>query len=389
MQQPPPFMPPQQHGQQQPLPFMPPPLQGGYPQPPPPAGYAQPPPMGGMNAGMANAGAAAGSNIGPDGSTQSQRSVFIGNLPYDATEQQLKEFFSSVGPVVMLRMVNDKDTGRPKGFGFCEYRDAATAQSAIRNLNNSDFRGRAVRVDSSDQQGAGGQSSRLQREQQIALRQREEQAARNAATAANGGKDGAGGGGGDDDADNQRRDRMPRYTVGSTPLNPIITPIHMQKPHTIESISQTVRGMQRHQLIEILVEMKKFAASNPQGARQLLIDTPAVAQALLQIQMMFNLIRVEDLQRGHLARPQPQPQPQQRVPPLQPAATTAPSAAPAPAATTRPRAPVNLDTILAKLPPAEQAVLREVMKLSPEQLAKMPPHVQQQINGVRAQLAAG
>uniref|UniRef100_A0A8C0DIG6 RRM domain-containing protein n=1 Tax=Balaenoptera musculus TaxID=9771 RepID=A0A8C0DIG6_BALMU len=62
-------------------------------------------------------------------------SVFVGNIPYEATEQQLKDIFSEVGPVVSFRLVYDRETGKPKGSGFCEYQDQETALSAMRNLN--------------------------------------------------------------------------------------------------------------------------------------------------------------------------------------------------------------------------------------------------------------
>lgn len=53
-----------------------------------------------------------------------------------------------------FRLVFDRDTGKPKGYGFCEYRDAETAMSAIRNLNNSDMNGRSLRVDYADNEKA-------------------------------------------------------------------------------------------------------------------------------------------------------------------------------------------------------------------------------------------
>lgn len=63
---------------------------------------------------------------------------------------------------VFYRLVNDRETGKPKGFGFCEYGDAETAQSAIRNLNNVDFHGRNLRVDYADDDKAtiGGQAAK-------------------------------------------------------------------------------------------------------------------------------------------------------------------------------------------------------------------------------------
>lgn len=79
----------------------------------------------------------------------------VGNIPYDATEQQLIEVFQQVGPVVSFRLVFDRESGKPKGYGFCEYRDQETALSAMRNLNNYDFNGRPLRVDFADQGQSG------------------------------------------------------------------------------------------------------------------------------------------------------------------------------------------------------------------------------------------
>lgn len=74
------------------------------------------------------------------------RSVFVGNIPYEATEEQLQEIFSQVGPVMSFRLVFDRDTGKPKGYGFVEYRDSQTALSAMRNLNGYEIHARALRV---------------------------------------------------------------------------------------------------------------------------------------------------------------------------------------------------------------------------------------------------
>jgi cleavage stimulation factor subunit 2 len=72
--------------------------------------------------------------------------VFVGNLSYNTTQEHLQEIFSKVGTVASIRVVTDKDTGRPRGFAFVEYDDAATALSAIRNLDGYDINGRKVCV---------------------------------------------------------------------------------------------------------------------------------------------------------------------------------------------------------------------------------------------------
>uniref|UniRef100_A0A914XAU6 RRM domain-containing protein n=1 Tax=Plectus sambesii TaxID=2011161 RepID=A0A914XAU6_9BILA len=77
----------------------------------------------------------------------SSRSVFVGNLPYSAGEQDIAEFFTQIGPVVHVRIVTDRETGRPKGFGFCEFDNEGAAQQAVQTLNGADFMGRSLRVD--------------------------------------------------------------------------------------------------------------------------------------------------------------------------------------------------------------------------------------------------
>ncbi|XP_014678486.1 PREDICTED: cleavage stimulation factor subunit 2-like [Priapulus caudatus] len=78
---------------------------------------------------------------------KSMRSVFVGNISYDATEEQLREIFSEAGPVLSFKLVYDRETGKPKGYGFCEYRDQETALSAMRNLNGYELNSRTLRVD--------------------------------------------------------------------------------------------------------------------------------------------------------------------------------------------------------------------------------------------------
>ncbi len=76
----------------------------------------------------------------------SHRVVWVGNFAYDVTEQQCIEFFSVCGEVRSFRVVTDRETQQSKGYGFCEFKDPEAAATAIRNLNNAQFRGRTLRV---------------------------------------------------------------------------------------------------------------------------------------------------------------------------------------------------------------------------------------------------
>uniref|UniRef100_J3MH78 RRM domain-containing protein n=1 Tax=Oryza brachyantha TaxID=4533 RepID=J3MH78_ORYBR len=61
--------------------------------------------------------------------------VFVGNIPYQATEAELRDACEEIGPVASLRLAVDRDTGKPRGFAFVEYLDDETARSACRNLD--------------------------------------------------------------------------------------------------------------------------------------------------------------------------------------------------------------------------------------------------------------
>lgn len=75
------------------------------------------------------------------------KSVFVGNIAYSASEQELTHLLSQVGQVVHFKYIHDRETGRPKGYGFCEYMDQQTAENAVRHLNGADLHGRQLRVD--------------------------------------------------------------------------------------------------------------------------------------------------------------------------------------------------------------------------------------------------
>jgi len=72
--------------------------------------------------------------------------LFVGNLSYDVTEADLKEFFSSVGPLSTVIIPMDRETGKPRGFAFVEFSDQAQANEASSRLNNQPLKGRNVSI---------------------------------------------------------------------------------------------------------------------------------------------------------------------------------------------------------------------------------------------------
>jgi RNA recognition motif-containing protein len=72
--------------------------------------------------------------------------LFVGNLSYQATEAELREHFSVVGPLVFIHLPTDRDSGRPRGIAFIEFNDPAQSEEAIRRFNTQPFQGRPLVV---------------------------------------------------------------------------------------------------------------------------------------------------------------------------------------------------------------------------------------------------
>lgn len=87
------------------------------------------------------------------------KSIYVGNLAFSATEEDVREMFEAHGAVHSVKLISDRDTGRPRGFGFVEM-DQADAESAIKALNGSEHGGRALRINMAEEKkprtGGGG-----------------------------------------------------------------------------------------------------------------------------------------------------------------------------------------------------------------------------------------
>ncbi|CAH0387532.1 unnamed protein product [Bemisia tabaci] len=198
---------------------------------------------------------------------KSLRSVFVGNIPYEATEERLKEIFSEVGPVLSFKLVYDRETGKPKGYGFCEYKDQETALSAMRNLNGCEISGRSLRVDN-----ACTEKSRLEMQSLMAGPQSESQ-------------------------------------YGE--------PVSAEKAP--EAISKAVASLPPEQMFELMKQMKLCVQNNPAEARTMLLQNPQLAYALLQAQVVMRIVDAQvAVSMLHAANPPVTPLqiPSQPAPPL-------------------------------------------------------------------------
>ncbi|CAL5209322.1 unnamed protein product [Lathyrus oleraceus] len=235
-------------------------------------------------------------------SSQAQhRCVFVGNIPYDATEEQLIEICQEVGPVVSFRLVIDRETGKPKGYGFCEYKDEETALSARRNLQGYDINGRQLRVDFAENdkgndrnkdQGRGGpgmtpivdpqkqvgipavqgESAQAAQHQPIGLHFAVTAAA--VMTAALGG--------------------------AQTGIQSNQNGLQNQSALTNDPLTLHLSKMSRSQLTEIISEVKGMATHNKELSRQLLLSRPQLPKALFQAQIMLGMVTPSMLQMSNL-----------------------------------------------------------------------------------------
>ena len=81
--------------------------------------------------------------------------LFVGNLPYDATEEEIRQHFSPVGNLSYVSIPLDRETGKKRGFAFVEFADQQQAHEAIRQFNNQPFKGRPLAVNEARAKEAG------------------------------------------------------------------------------------------------------------------------------------------------------------------------------------------------------------------------------------------
>lgn len=79
--------------------------------------------------------------------------IYVGNLPYNVNESELKEMFSAYGEVTSATLVMDKFSGQSKGFGFVEMPNNSEADAAIKGLNESSVKGRSIKVNQAKPRG--------------------------------------------------------------------------------------------------------------------------------------------------------------------------------------------------------------------------------------------
>jgi RNA recognition motif-containing protein len=88
--------------------------------------------------------------------SENRMKIYVGNLPFDTSEDQLRQAFEAFGQVSEVNVVMDRETGRPRGFAFVEMSSASEANAAITGLNGQEFNGRALNVNEARPRPEGG-----------------------------------------------------------------------------------------------------------------------------------------------------------------------------------------------------------------------------------------
>ncbi|KAL8697778.1 MAG: hypothetical protein Q9201_006937 [Fulgogasparrea decipioides] len=217
------------------------------------------------------------------------KNVFVGNIPYQLSEEAIIDILSSCGQVVSFRLVSDPETGRPKGYGFCEYTDKDAAASAIRNLDGYQVMNRELRVAYSHQ-GPKEDNDGGRNNQQVQPQQQQPSNGYAQLPSSSG---------------------LPALPPG-VDLPPGLT--------CPDAISKTINLLPTEQLLEILSQMKGLAMNDPAKATELLRQAPQLSFAIFQAMLLMGLVDTAVLASvvEQAAQPPPQSQPNNAPPPNMP-----------------------------------------------------------------------
>ncbi|KAG9228348.1 hypothetical protein BJ875DRAFT_477711 [Amylocarpus encephaloides] len=315
------------------------------------------------------------------------KSVFVGNIPYGLTEEQIVDIFSSAGKVLNFRLVYDKETGRPKGFGFAEYPDIDSASSAVRNLNDHEVMNRKLRVDYSHDAGGDDDNNNYQQQQPPPNPYQHNQPPPNGTM-------------GQPLPHNQNASSLPPLPLG------VDLPPGLSCP---DAISRTLNTLPPSQLLDVLSQMKTLASSDPAKATELLQQAPQLSYAIFQALLLMGLVSTDALASvvesasapAPATAPVPTPQQAYQPPASYPSGYPPPpqhmsgqlgmsmGTPPVPTHVIYPPPPAPVQNRAPAPPPQQQApepdaLMQQVLSMSQEIIDSLPPGDRAQIMALRA-----
>ncbi|KAI8984674.1 hypothetical protein BDF20DRAFT_911749 [Mycotypha africana] len=369
--------------------------------------------------------------------TRGSRVVFVGNIPFELSEEQLIDVFKEVGHVASFRLLFDRETGRPKGYGFCEFYDAETAASAVRNLNDYEIGGRQLRVDYAamdDNQNRANNANRHHQHHHGGPSHTQQQQQPPSAP-----------------LPHQQQPPMHPSQQGmpsapqnmpmqqhAIPMQPMqqgipphlqqqqqlpvhqpVPPLQQQQPlpsvqqqspmvsnphlSSVDEISKVLASMNAQDLFTLMSQMKQMSFERPDFTKEFLTTNPQVAYALFQAMVMMNIVDPSIItrvmttatvpQQSPAVAPQQQLPPQQPPPvqqqatpiiqsqqPQQPLLPQVPMAGTPTMGQSQPMQPMMDD------PEQQKQLLMKVLQLTDEQINALPPHTRDQIRQLKSQL---
>mmetsp|Transcript_25774 Transcript_25774/g.34301 ORF Transcript_25774/g.34301 Transcript_25774/m.34301 type:complete len:390 (-) Transcript_25774:279-1448(-) len=177
---------------------------------------------------------------------QQKHDIFVGNLAFSTTEEQLIQAFSELGRLVKVRMVKDLETGKPRGFAFIEFEDPQAALSAIRNMNDYELNGRRIRVNFSNSSHLETLAGELGMDMSHANSQR--QASRDAAAA--------------------KEDKS-----------------------GTQAVAESLKTLTKGEMYDVVAKLKEIADTDPDEARRLLCSHPQLPEAILHLMSKLDMIK--------------------------------------------------------------------------------------------------
>ena len=294
--------------------------------------------------------------------------VFVGNLAFNTTEEQLQQAFSEIGKVVHVRLVTEG--GKPKGYAFVEFADPQTALSAIRNMNDYELNGRRLRVNYSN-------SSNLEQlAGQLGMQ-----------------------------APQSNNNNKPSVSTGTS------------------AVAESLKNMSKAEMYDVVAKLKEMADRDPDEARRLLSGHPQLPEALLFLMSKLDMVKTPtvDMTPARAADPRAAAMDPRSAapPPMDPRAAAAMDPRRDPRAAMDPRGPPppvdprarGMDPRQQQPPPRmdprqqqqqgyyppppqqaaplDPAFVAQIMNISPQELNQLPPDKRQSILQLRQQITGG
>lgn len=265
----------------------------------------------------------------PPISVSEGRTVFVGNIAFDVSEDELRSLLSTCDQVHSIRLVTDRDSGKRKGFGFVEFNTSAGAAMAVRNFNDYEVRGRSMRVSLAEQ----------------------------------------------DTRTSEPAPSRKRKVGGGIPAVPMLPP-------SLDGAQ--IMKLSDAQLWEIVSQMKGVIEQDAEQAFRMLVASPAVGLAILKAQYRLGMVTAESINKLMAAAAAPPP-----PPPPPPTPIIAPPPPPRQQQQPTMAAPHAVRSQQEQQHAHEQqALIAQLMQLTPEQVEGLPAEQRAQVEALRRSLGA-